>query len=56
MESTSKDGDKGKQPTKVSASARRKHAAENPPKKRSWKCPTQLEAAETAYPVPEHHE
>ncbi|MCI61992.1 hypothetical protein A2U01_0083249, partial [Trifolium medium] len=32
------------------------HAAENPPKKRSRKCPAQLEAVETAYTVLEHHE
>ncbi|MCI68052.1 hypothetical protein A2U01_0089311, partial [Trifolium medium] len=54
MESTSQKGDKDKRPIKVTASARRKYAAENPPKKRSWK--RQAEAAETAHPVPEHHE
>jgi hypothetical protein len=37
MESTSNEGDKGKHPSKASASAWRKNAAENPPKKRSWK-------------------
>jgi hypothetical protein len=37
MESTPNGGDKGKQPTKISASVRRKNAAENPPKKRSRK-------------------
>ncbi|MCI36870.1 hypothetical protein A2U01_0058094, partial [Trifolium medium] len=52
METTSKDGDKGKQPTKVTASgARRKNAAENPPKKRSRKHPAHPEAAH-----PEHHQ
>ncbi|MCI33266.1 hypothetical protein A2U01_0054483, partial [Trifolium medium] len=56
MENTSKDGDKGKMPTKVSAYARRKKAAENPPKKRAQKRPAQAEADETAHPVPEHHE
>ncbi|MCI86282.1 hypothetical protein A2U01_0107562, partial [Trifolium medium] len=45
---TSKDGDKGKRPTKVSASARRQKAAENPPKKRAQKRPAQDEADETA--------
>ncbi|MCI58193.1 hypothetical protein A2U01_0079447, partial [Trifolium medium] len=53
-ESTSQKGDKDKRPTKVTASAMRKNAAENPPKKRSQKL--QAEAAETAHPVPEHHE
>ncbi|MCI50334.1 hypothetical protein A2U01_0071578, partial [Trifolium medium] len=32
--------------TKASASARREKAAQNPPKKRSWKAPAQLDAAE----------
>ncbi|MCI89274.1 hypothetical protein A2U01_0110562, partial [Trifolium medium] len=41
MEKASKDGDKGKRPTKVSASARRQKAAENPPKKRARKRPAQ---------------
>ncbi|MCI45651.1 hypothetical protein A2U01_0066890, partial [Trifolium medium] len=54
VENTSKDGDKGKRPTKVSAFARRKKATENPPKKRARKRPAQ--ADETAHPVPEHHE
>jgi hypothetical protein len=35
MESTSRQGDKGKQLTKVSASARWKKVVENPPKKRA---------------------
>ncbi|MCI09294.1 hypothetical protein A2U01_0030378 [Trifolium medium] len=56
MESTSKDGDKGKRPTKVTASARRKNTAENPPKKRSQKRPAQPEVAETAHSEPKHHE
>ncbi|MCI12269.1 hypothetical protein A2U01_0033372, partial [Trifolium medium] len=54
MEKTSKDGDKGKRPTKVYASARRQKAAENPPKKRTRKCPARDEADETAHA--EHHE
>jgi hypothetical protein len=37
MESTSNEGDKGKHPTKAGASAMRKNAVDNPPKKRSWK-------------------
>ncbi|MCI50987.1 hypothetical protein A2U01_0072231, partial [Trifolium medium] len=40
-------------PTKVTASARRKNAAENPPKKQARKGTS---APETAHPVPEHHE
>ncbi|MCI54199.1 hypothetical protein A2U01_0075448, partial [Trifolium medium] len=39
---------KDKRPTKVTASARRKNAAENPPKKRSRK--RQAKATETAHP------
>ncbi|MCI57182.1 hypothetical protein A2U01_0078433, partial [Trifolium medium] len=50
MESTSQKGNKDKWPTKVSASARRKNAAENPPKKQSRKRPAQPEVAETAHP------
>ncbi|MCI71785.1 hypothetical protein A2U01_0093048, partial [Trifolium medium] len=48
MEKASKDGDKGKRPTKVFASAMRQKAAENPPKKRARKRPAQDEAEETA--------
>ncbi|MCI55870.1 hypothetical protein A2U01_0077121, partial [Trifolium medium] len=55
MENTSNDADKGKRPTKTSASTRREKAAENPPKKRSRKLLAQSEAAETAHPEPEHH-
>ncbi|MCI29304.1 hypothetical protein A2U01_0050513, partial [Trifolium medium] len=51
-----KDSDKAKWPTKVSASARRKKTAENPPKKRARKRPAQAEAYETDHPMPEHHE
>jgi hypothetical protein len=40
MENTSKDGDRGKQLTKASASSRRAKAAENPSKKQSRKPPT----------------
>ncbi|MCI77081.1 hypothetical protein A2U01_0098351, partial [Trifolium medium] len=46
-------GDKDKRPTKITASARRKNAAENPPKKRARKG---ISAPETAHPLPEHHE
>ncbi|MCH91448.1 serine/threonine-protein phosphatase 7 long form-like protein, partial [Trifolium medium] len=46
-------GDKDKRPTKVTTSARRKNAAENPPKKRAHKGTS---APETAHVVPEHHE
>ncbi|MCI96078.1 hypothetical protein A2U01_0117377, partial [Trifolium medium] len=48
-----KKGDKDKRSTKVMASARRKNAAENPPKKRARKGTSALE---TAHLVPEHHE
>jgi hypothetical protein len=41
MESTSKEGDKGKWPTKVSGSVRRAKVVENPPKKRSQKRPAE---------------
>ncbi|MCI98163.1 hypothetical protein A2U01_0119466, partial [Trifolium medium] len=43
-------------PTKVTAFARRKKAAENPPKNRARKRTTEVEDDETAHPVPEHHE
>jgi hypothetical protein len=56
MENASTQGDKGKRPTKATASARRAKAAENPQKKRSHKRPTELEAAETAHPEPQHGE
>ncbi|MCI42832.1 hypothetical protein A2U01_0064069, partial [Trifolium medium] len=56
MESTSKDGDKGKLTTKVTAFARRKNAAGNSPKKRSQKRLAHAEGDETAHPVLEHHE
>ncbi|MCI46619.1 hypothetical protein A2U01_0067860, partial [Trifolium medium] len=48
-----KKGDNDKRPTKVTASARRKNAAKNPPKKRARKGTS---APETAHPVHEHHE
>ncbi|MCI71396.1 hypothetical protein A2U01_0092659, partial [Trifolium medium] len=50
MENTCKDHDRGKHTTKASASARKEKAAQNPPKKRSWKPSTQSGAAETAHP------
>ncbi|GAU46524.1 hypothetical protein TSUD_402540 [Trifolium subterraneum] len=48
----SKDGDRGKQPTKTSASAREAKTDENPPKKRSREPPAQPKAAEIAWPEP----
>jgi hypothetical protein len=59
METTYMQGDKGKRPTKASASIRREKAAENPRKQRRHKSSAQYEAAEnteTAHPMPEHHQ
>jgi hypothetical protein len=53
MENASTQGDKGKQPTKATASARRAKAAENPQKKWSKKRLAELEAA---HPEPQHGE
>jgi hypothetical protein len=55
MESTSNEEDKGKHPTKASASAMRKNAVDNPPKKQSWKraAESETEAARSTGPEPQ---
>ncbi|KAK2427158.1 hypothetical protein QL285_025754 [Trifolium repens] len=54
MENASTQGDKGKRPTKATASARKAKTAENPQKKRSQKRLAELKAAATAHPEPQH--
>ncbi|GAU33710.1 hypothetical protein TSUD_148610 [Trifolium subterraneum] len=48
--------DKGKRPTKASASSRREKVTHNPPKKWSRKHAAQTDAVEIAHPEPEDTE